>query len=175
MNKRYEPNYWGTLDQFEVPYAIVQNERLQLNANALSVLLVFFQVGKAQQRSAASVPKSPVDVKIKQDLIAKRSGFSEDTIRKAVRELTQKNFIRVQDTRKKHIEFGSNIYTLLNPESGAPLTVTGGRNVLWANKVRYIPVPTCIVKEHEEQWSLANMTSSECRVYISLCWLANNE
>jgi 5S rRNA maturation endonuclease (ribonuclease M5) len=40
--------------------------------------------------------------------------------------------------------------------------------------MRYLRIPRCVVTESTAQWSLANMTSSEVRMYVALCWLANN-
>jgi hypothetical protein len=50
-DKPFNRNYWGRLSQFEIPHSIVQGDVLILKPDALAVLLVLFEVGKAQQRT----------------------------------------------------------------------------------------------------------------------------
>src|ERR1700758_2728091 len=171
MTKSFKPNYWGRLPQFEVPHSIVQDGILKVNPAALAVLLVLFEVGKAQQRTKTG---SIVQVKVTHDLLIQRSGSSKNVIPKAVKELEQKGFIRCSASRKKRGEFGSDVYTLLSPDTGIALAATG-RNVLYSNDVQYVKIPICVVKEHEAEWSFAKMSSSELRMYFSICWIANRK
>jgi hypothetical protein len=172
MTHSFRPNYWGRLPHFEIPHCIVQNEMLVLKPSSIAVLLILFDVGKAQQRSNT---ETYVDVKITQELLMKRSGFSKNVIPNAVQELERKKFIRSSGSRKKYGEFGANVYTLCNPGSGAGLVAPRGTNFLITNGVQYIKFPRCVVKEHLAEWSMAKMSSSELRLYVSICWFANKK
>jgi hypothetical protein len=171
MAPPFRPNYWGKLPQFEIPHSIVQDGILKVNPDALAVLLVLFEVGKAQQRTRTG---STVQVKVTHDLLMERSGYSKNVIPEAVKELEERDFIRCSASRKKRGEFGSNVYTLLNPGTGIALAAIG-RNILYSNEVQYIKVPVCVVKELGAEWSIAKMSGSELRLYVSICWLANRK
>ncbi len=112
---------------------------------------------------------------MKHELLMERTGFSKNTITKAVNELEAKNFIQLSTSRRKRGEFGSNVYTLCNPATGEPLRSQGGKNFLFSNDVRYIKIPKCVVREQDAEWSIANMSCSELRMYVSICWLANKK
>ena len=175
MNKPFVANYWGRLRQFEIPYAIVREQQLFVTPSALAVLLVLFESGKAQQRTSNREIGADIQVKITQNTIGERTGLSKNAIPTAITELENQGFIRAVRTRKKRGEFGSNVYTLLNPATRQSLKDHGGTNILFKNEVQYVKLPTCIVREHEAEWSIAKMSSSELRMYISICWLANRK
>ena len=63
-----------------------------------------------------------------------------------------------------------NEYILCHPDDGEPLLAA--RNV-YLRRVPYFTVPSCVVKEHTFNWSLAKLTGSELRLYISVLSLAN--
>ena len=73
----------------------------------------------------------------------------------------------------------ANLYSLLNPEQmgleRTALETRGQINVIPSNGLKYFTLPSCVIKETNERWSLANMTSSEIRLYFSICWLSNKQ
>lgn len=173
MSKRiFSPTYWGRLRQFEIPHSIIQSGTLRLKPAELAVLLVLLETGKAQQ--SARPDAQAVQVRATQKLLATRSGYTKNVITDAVKSLALKGFIRICPSRKKQGEYGSNLYILLNPDTGLELEPIG-RNFLYRNAVRYIKMPVCVVKQHEAEWSLAKMTSSELRMYVTICWVANGK
>lgn len=150
---------------------MIQDDTLILKPDALAMFLILFELGSAQHKSR----KGPyVEVKITQKLLMDRSGFSKNVISGAMRKLEEKKLISKATSRKKYGEFGANVYTLLNPGTGKPLPSLA-KNFLLANAVQYVKIPTCVIKEHVADWSIANMSGSELRAYVSICWQANRK
>jgi 5S rRNA maturation endonuclease (ribonuclease M5) len=170
MKSMFAPNYWGRLPQFEIPHSIVQDDKLILKPNALTMLLILLEVARAKQ----SRNRDPIiEVKIAQKRLEEKSGFSKNAITAAMKELEDKKFLRrVSDQRRMRGEFGANVYLICNPADAEPL-VSNCKNFLYGNRVRYIRLPKCVVAESSPPWSLAKMTGSEVRLYVTLCWLAN--
>jgi DNA-binding Lrp family transcriptional regulator len=179
----FPSSYWGKLEKFELPHSIVRTlsivriGQLVLTPAPLAVLLVLHQ--RARQWRASE--SAEIRVKITLRDLESRTGYSKNIVSKATRELGEKQFIQRVTTRsEKEGQFGVNEYVLLNPETGNPLPSTGGTqrgNYLYSKQpgstVRYLTLPVCIVKEVKARWSLANMTGSEKRLYVTLCWLGN--
>lgn len=165
------PNYWGRLYQFALPYSIIQNGRLVLSPSSLAILMVLYE--SIKNRAARPVG-SNVEIKITQKLLRIRGGLSKNTPGKAIKELCAKHFIQNSAPRNKHGHFGVYTYTLRDPQSGLPLVWPRGSNVLLGNKVRYIKLPRCMVKESGAIWSIAGMSGSELRMYAAVTWLANS-
>lgn len=111
------------------------------------------------------------EVKVGQKTLIERTGFSINTITKALQELEGRRFIRSIDNRKKSGEFGANEYLICNPLDWEPRVTA--KNLMYENKLPYFLVPACIVTWHAANWSLAKMTGSEIRLYVCVLWLAN--
>ena len=165
-------NYWGRLGQFEVPHSIIQEDGLRLKGNTLAILLVLFEAAKAQQRSRR-IKADHVDVTIEHETICKRSGFSKNMIGPAIKELESQSFIRTDRHREKRGEFAVSRYIICDPVPGSPLLSPKGSNFLLANKVQYIKIPVCVVRERAAEWSLARMSTSALRMFVAICWQAN--
>ncbi len=164
-------NYWGTLKQFQVPTSVVQDETLVLSARALAVLLYILYVAKGQAGKKQHQILAAAKVTLKS--LTERTGLSKNTITEATKELDAKGFIkRITGGRRKRGEFGANEYLVCNPSSGEPLLAIGS-NLFLPNKVRYVNVPKCLVTEFAADWSLAQLTGSEIRLYVAVLWLAN--
>jgi hypothetical protein len=172
MSALFQQNYWGNLSQFELPHCVIQDEALILTPSALSILLILFEEGHAKHTTSAGSPLEVlVDLKEMMDL----SGYSKDVVTKATNELEDKKFIQPNRTREKDGQFGSKSYVLCNPTYGLPLKTPPGKNFLYANKVQYIKIPADVIKRKDQRWSLAKMSGSEIKMYVSLCWLANRD
>lgn len=167
MGSRYI-NRWGKIRQIHVPNAIIKNGTITLDSNALSVFLALLQINK---NKAVKDYEPFATVKVGQERLMQYTGYSQNVITKAVQGLQDKKFIEPNTHRKRHGEFGTNEYTLCSPEDGTPLTAC--RSVMYGNQLPYFTFPVCVVTEQTANWSLAKMTGSELRLYISILFLAN--
>jgi len=98
-------NRWGRLKQIQVPNAIIQGGTLALNPYSLAVLLVLLHLNKNRQLRDSQVLAS---VRVGQEKLIEKTGYSKNIITKAVVELFDKQFIKCLDHRKKRGEFGTN-------------------------------------------------------------------
>ena len=104
--------------------------------------------------------------------LAERSGLSKNSITEGMKALEDHLFIQQASTRRKHGEFGTKTYAICNPSDGEPLSA-GSRNFFHSHGIRYSPLPNCIVLETSANWSLAQLSGSEVKAYVALCWFAN--
>jgi 5S rRNA maturation endonuclease (ribonuclease M5) len=170
MNRSSFQNYWGRLRQFQVPYAVVRDGTLAVKADALSILLVLLESASARKMRPSELF---VQVKISYKLLIERSGFTKNTVTKALKQLEGKFVIKCGDQRRKRGEFGVNEYFICDPLSGEPLEVSG-KNFYRSHNIRYLNIPRCIVKDFPANWSLAQISPSEIRLYVSICSIANS-
>lgn len=182
--KLFKPTRWGTIRVFQAPCSIFQRQELFpnsqssleappaliLNANALAVLLVLYEFAK----QLMGKPKEPLaSVKIKQELLQERTGYSKNVITRALQNLQDNRFIKFEGQRKKYGEFGANKYFLCDSLTGEPFKTTPGVRLLYANNASYFSLPVCIVREVSANWSIARLSGSASAVYVALSWLAN--
>lgn len=167
MNKKYS-NRWGTIKQIHIPTSIIRDGTLILEADALSVLLALLQICKNKPIKDCD----PIaNVKVGQEKLIERTGYTKNVISKAIKGLQGQKFIEPVKHRKRYAEFGANEYILCNPEDGIPLMAH--RSVVYGNRLPYFTVPMCVVTEHTANWSLAKMTGSELKLYTCILYLAN--
>ncbi len=100
-----------------------------------------------------------------------RTGYSKNVFSKAIKGLQGEKLIEPVRNRKKHGEFGATEYLLCSPKDGTPLIPK--QNLMYGNGLPYFTFPICVVTEHTANWSLANMSSSELKLYTSILYLAN--
>ena len=167
MNKKYS-NRWGTIKQIHIPHSIIRNGTLILESDALSVLLVLLQISK---NKPVREYEPSANVKVGQERLIERTGYSKNVITRAMKELQDNKVIEPVTHRKKYGEFGANEYILCNPETGIPLMAH--RSVVYGNKLPYFTFPMCVVTEHRANWSLAKMTGSGLKLYVCILYLAN--
>jgi DNA-binding MarR family transcriptional regulator/5S rRNA maturation endonuclease (ribonuclease M5) len=182
--KMFKPTRWGSIRVFQAPCAIFHRQEMFPNSNsslkappasivspnALAVLLVLYECAK----SLKGKPKEPLaSVRIKQELLIERTGYSKNIITRAVQELQDKRFIKFEAQRKKYGEFGVNKYFLCDSSTGEPFKTTPGVKLLYANHASYFNLPICLVQEPSENWSLAKLGRSAVAVYVALSFLAN--
>lgn len=179
----FTPARWRSIKVFQMPCAIFQRQPLLpdwpvmkdhptliLGASSLAVLMVLYETAK-NRRGIESEPFA--SIKIKQRNIAERTGLSKNVITRATQELEDRNFIKCEGQRKKYGEFGVNKYLLCNPTTGEPFETRPGFNLLYGHSVPYFDVPVCVVRESAENWSIAILSSSALKVYVSLSFLTN--
>lgn len=162
-------NRWGGIQQIHVPDALFQNKALVLQANSLAVLLVLLHIYK--NKAHTGIQPTIATVRVGQEKLIQRTGYSRNIITKAVEQLENARFVATIPHRKKRKEFGANEYILRRPDNGDALLPE--RSLMVGNGLGYFTFPACVIKEHEAHWSLANMTASELSVYASVLWLAN--
>src|ERR1022692_4193076 len=182
--KMFKPTRWGSIRVFQAPCAIFHRQEMFPNSNsslkaspalivspnALAVLLVLYECAK----SLKGKPKEPLaSVRIKQELLIERTGYSKNIITGAVENLEDKRFIKFEPQRKKYGEFGVNKYFLCDSSTGEPFKTTPGVKLLYANHASYFNLPICLVREPAANWSIANLGGSAIAVYVALSFLAN--
>jgi DNA-binding MarR family transcriptional regulator len=167
-NQNCYQNRWGKLKQIHVPNSIIRDGKLELSSPAIAVLLTLLNQNKNKQVKDKDVIAT---VRVGQEKLIERTGFKKNTITKAVNELEEKLYLKRVENRKKRGEFGTNEYILCNPQDGEPLAAA---RYPYMKKLAtgYFTVPDCIVKETEYQWSLAEISPSELRLYTVLLFLA---
>jgi DNA-binding MarR family transcriptional regulator len=167
MKKKYS-NRWGTVRQVHIPNSIIKEGTLILESDALSVLLVLLQIHKNK-------PLKDYDplanVKVGQERLIERTGYSKNVITRATRGLQKGKFIERVTHRKRYAEFGANEYILCNPDTGTPLMAK--QSVIYGNGLSYFTFPICVVTEQTANWSLAKMSGSEIKLYVCILYLAN--
>jgi DNA-binding MarR family transcriptional regulator/5S rRNA maturation endonuclease (ribonuclease M5) len=182
--KVFKPTRWGSIKVFQAPCAIFQRQALfpnsnsslrapqalMLSPNSLTVLLVLYESAKSLHGKSSEPLAS---VRIKQELLIERTGYSKNIITKAVQSLQDKRFIKFEGQRKKYGEFGVNKYFLCDSSTGEPFKTTPGVKFLYANHASYFNLPVCIAREPAADWSIANLGRSAIAAYVSLSFLAN--
>lgn len=132
------------------------------------MLLVLLQISKNRPvREYESI----ANVKVGQEKLIERTGYTKNVISKAIKGVQAEAFIEPVKHRKKYGEFGVSEYTLCNPETGIPLMAK--KSVIYGNKLPYFTFPMCVVTEHTANWSLAKMTGSDLKLYVCILYLAN--
>src|ERR1035441_10706307 len=109
--KVFPKTRWGSIKVFQAPCAIFERQEMFTNSNspfkfpsalilspnALTVLLVLYENAK----NLKGKPKEPeASVRIKQERIQERTGYSKNVIPRAVQELQDKRFIKFEAQRK---------------------------------------------------------------------------
>jgi len=169
VRNRYQ-NRWGRLQQIHVPTSVFQDGSLILNTDSLAVFLVLLHIHRNKPRKEY---EPLATVKVGQEKLTQRTGYSKNAITNAVKELKQRRFIELIAHRKKRQEFGTNEYIFCHPDSGEPLPAQ--RSLLYGNGLPYFTMPSCIIKEHQANWSLREMTGSEIKLYIGILYAANRQ
>src|ERR1035438_2934817 len=82
-------NRWGKLKQVQVPNAIIQSGTLALNPYSIAVLLVLLHLNKNKQVRDSQCFAS---VRVGQEKLTEKTGYSKNVITKAVCELEAKQF-----------------------------------------------------------------------------------
>ncbi len=173
MNKYYSQR-WGSLKTFQFPGGVFTHGELVLFPSELKVLLVIFKSVSAKR---AAVSEEVATLKISHKTLIERTGYSKNTITKAINGLQQKNLLlRLGQQRRKYKQFGVNEYTILDSRTGTALMPPGkGNNLLYGNSIPYFTVPKCLLQEPGARWSLANMTGAEASLYLSALSIANSQ
>src|SRR5450755_1972551 len=110
--KVFKKTRWGSIRVFQAPCSIFQRQELFPNShsslkappalilspNALTVLLVLYESAKSIQGKPAEPLAS---VRIKQELLKERTGYSKNIITRAIQDLQDKQFIKFESQRKK--------------------------------------------------------------------------
>jgi hypothetical protein len=167
MRTRYK-NHWGKIRQVQVPVSLIQNGTIILDSDALAVLLVLLQINK---NKAVKDYEPIAKVKVGQDTLMQRTGYSTNVITRAVKGLQNRKFIEPDRHRKKYSQFGTNEYQFCSPEDGALLMAK--QNLMYGNRLPYFTFPVCVIQENTANWSLASMTGSELKLYTCILYLAN--
>jgi 5S rRNA maturation endonuclease (ribonuclease M5) len=167
--KTFSRTHWGKIKQFQLPCTLFQ-PTIAVPHCLLAVLLVMYEtVRKVNMNHSQRF----AEVHINQKLMVERTGFSRNSVSKAICELETRKFIQVESYRKKRGEFGVNRYLICNPATGQPYNVQPGERLLFSNHVAYFNFPVCIVREVKANWSVAKMSSSELVAFLFLALLAN--
>ena len=166
MRNRYV-NRWGTIKQIKVPNSLFNNG-IQLSSAALAVFLVLLQTSKHRYIPDHSLFAT---VKAGHGLLHERTGYSPNSLSRAIKQLHQSQIIEPNRTRKKHKQFGATEYVLCNPDTGLPFDAQ--RDVVLAHKVSYFTFPECVITESTANWSLSKLSSSELKLYTAILYLAN--
>jgi 5S rRNA maturation endonuclease (ribonuclease M5) len=110
-------------------------------------------------------------VHVSQKKLEELTGYTKNVITRGVKDLLNRQFICLQEHRKKRGEFGANEYTLCNPSDGEPLTAY--KDAIFGNRLPYFTFPSCIISEKTAHWSLSRLSASELKLYVALLSLAN--
>ena len=169
-SSQYRPNYWGRLEQFQVPCQLFNHNALSLSPKATKLLFFFYLVGKGAykrlRRYATPVADQSISTVASQKEISRKTGCSRNTLTSAAKELADAKWIELPSQRRvKHGEHGTNKYFLLNP-------ITGKRLEDLPVKPYFI-VPACIVRKEKMHWSLRSMSRSDTALYATLLYRAN--
>jgi hypothetical protein len=167
---QYSSNYWGRLEQFQVPCQLFRQNALSLSPRATKLLFFLYLVGKGTykrlQRYATPVADQSISTVASQKEISRKTGRSRNTITSAARELAAAKWIEAPTQRRvKHGEHGTNQYFLLNPTTGKRLENLPVQP--------YFIIPACIVRKEEMHWSLRSMSHSDIALYATLLYRAN--
>lgn len=168
---KYQGDIWGSLKQLKVPRCIVEKGCLVLKPDQLAMLMILYETAQGQQRSNIS---GYAQAKIGYDLLEQRSGRNKNTVSSGLNGLKGR-FITWDSTRKKYARFGANEYTIINPGTGEPFEATKGQDFIFHSGMQYFTIPGVLIKSHLMRWSIAQMSSSELRLYVALCWLASGK
>src|SRR5262252_1351896 len=100
-------NRWGGLKQIYVPSTVFNQGILNLSPAALAVLIVLLQIHKLKP-SRARDRDHVATVRVGHKTLITRTGYSQNIITKAIKELTALQFIKVvKSDRKKHGQFAT--------------------------------------------------------------------
>jgi hypothetical protein len=189
---------WGKLKQLQIPFSLLearaiplsqleallqgQGKAMQLSAPALTTYIVLLYLYRGQVRSLKPEKRKlyPVaEVRASRKTLRKYTGYSE---RQLIDDVSELNKVRLIATSRLYKRDKSNSdgtlsgtyanhYYLLHPKTGDPFE--SGLNVLFMNRVRYFTMPLVMVSEINQPWALANLSSSQAKVYLASLWLAN--
>ena len=194
-NKRSISARWGLLKQIQFPSFLFFGSVSDLSTKAFATYLVLLMLHSRKMRGIKPVERQlefVAVVKASRATLSRYTGYSPRSLDKAIAELTAKRLVEVERVQKAREEKGHlagakpNRYYLRYPKPAANrllnleenyevFEVKGGVNVLYDNRVSYFTAPEALVTEHEKPWALANLSSSEIRLYLGLLWLANRK
>jgi hypothetical protein len=168
----FKPNYWGGIEQFQVPCHLFNDNRLTLSPRAIKLLMVFYlkAKGRYKQLLRYSTPQrdQTISIVVSQKEISLKTGCSRNTISLATRNLVDGGWLEAPAQRRvRRGELGTNEYFLLDPKTGHRLESLPLRP--------YFTVPACIIRKHDMYWSLSRLSSSEAAFYITLLFRANQQ
>jgi 5S rRNA maturation endonuclease (ribonuclease M5) len=156
---------------------MVRDGVLTLSTSALRVLIALLHLHKSRARRR-SPDETIASVKVSQAELMKRTGYTRAaTISEAVQGLQEAGFVQIARDRTgstKRREASSE-YILTDPDTREPLSVTPrSGNVLGSLGLTYFTIPICLLT-NPAHWSLAKLSGSEARLYVSILWTANRE
>lgn len=164
-------NRWRGISTFQVPSYLLGSE---LSDSALSVFLVIIL---SHRYRLARVNGIDATVTVGHDRLSQRTGLHRNTVNSALRELKRAGYLQAVPHRKKHGEFGATEYVICNPALQQPMLES--KSLMWKNNQSYFLVPRCFVMESDERWSLAKLSGTEVRLYLTFLLFAsyrkNNE
>jgi hypothetical protein len=190
----FRKNRWGSLGQNQLPCSLILDGILTLKADALAVWMVLLHTHRNKMLSLKPDKRRNelfARIRIGHVKLMQYTGYSINTITKAIKSLTEIGFISHQPERKtlnrfkpRKRETGGSVtteYYLNNPDvfeigyGRLSFETKGQINIIPTSKIPYFTYPSCVVKETDQQWSLAKMSGSELRLYVVLLWMANRE
>ena len=185
----FAKNRWRGIPQNHLPCSLIINGTLSLKTDAVTVYMALLHIHRAKMLSLKPRDRQNeifARVMVGHTRLMEITGFSINKITSAVKELREVGLVEPVPRRKRLNAFRSRRkrecggsmtteYLLLNPDdpTKGSLMPDSQTNVIPASGIRYFTYPASVITKTDEVWSLANLTSSETRVYVSLLWLVN--
>jgi hypothetical protein len=169
----YTPNRWGSLEQFQVPCQIIEENVLSLTPSAVATLMFFYFKAKGRYkqmlRRRLNAENEYISIVASQEELSLKTGYSSrNTFTKAVKELVAGRWLASPAQRRfKRGELNTNEYFLLDPATAQRLQTVP--------LSPYFTVPACIFRRHTMHWSLPFLSSAEVALYTAMLFRANQE
>jgi len=166
---------WGNLLQLQLPSSMMAGGILTLQTSELRVLVSLLHLHSSRAKRRRS-DETIASVKVSQAVLMERTGYTRTaTISGTVQGLQEAGFVQIVWDRCGSTKRGeaSSEYTLTDPDIREPLRLTPrSSNILGSLGLNYFTIPKCLLTS-AAHWSLAKLSGSEARLYISISWAAN--
>ncbi len=176
---------WGDLGIGTAPNYMFPDGKLALSGKAVTVLLALIHAYRYAPTRDDQPERATVYLRQYPDTkkqptgasLGERTGLNRRDISRAITELDHLHYVqrienldREERSKKGHLL--CNGYVLSNPATGRALRACPESNVLYGNGLRYFTFPKVLFTQPDKHWSLANLSSSEVKAYMAVCFMA---